>query len=907
MTVLFGRAREDRIGPTWDHEDTARTGRVLGGPSAVVALILLLLSTFGTPARAQCLAGWLPSESVPGIGDGVLALATLPSGDVIAGGTFTTAGGVPANYIARYNPTTRVWSALGSGTNAFLWAVAVLPDGDVIAGGRFTSAGGVAANSIARYHPTTGLWSALGSGANADVHVFVVLPDGDMIVGGSFTTAGGMAANHIARYNPTTGVWSALGSGLNSTVYSLALLPGGDLIVGGEFDFAGGVMANHIARYNPTSGTWSALGEGVADSNFTSVDALAVLPGGDVIAGGNFNRAGGAAAKRIARYNPATGIWSALGAGTTDDVSAMSLLPGGDLIVGGRFTMAGGIAASKIARYNPVTGAWSALGSGISGDSEFNVVQVRALTVLPGGDVVVGGWFGSAGGVIASHIARYNPTTDLWAGRGSGMNDDVHSLAILPGGDVIIGGQFTTADGVSANHIARYNPTTRTYSALGSGINTLYSNVTALAVLPGGDVIAGGNFTMAGGVTANSIARYNPTTGVFSALSSGMGTLYPSVLALAVLPGGDVIAGGTFTMAGGVPANYIARYNPTTGVWSSLGAGTDGLVYALALLPGGDVIAGGTFTATGGTTAGYIARYNPTTRVWSTLSSGMDRFVVALAVLPDGDVIAGGNFTRAGGAAATYVARYSPTTGTWSPLGAGIEISNNGSVYALAVLPDGDVIVGGDFIRAGGVATNYISRFNPTTGVWSALGAGTNGSVRTLAVLPGGDVLAGGFFSTAGGNESAYFARYTFGSSVAKITSQPQNTSACLAGSAIFSVTATSDEPLTYQWRKDTVAIETVTNPSAATMTLMLTDLSAADVGSYDCIVTNVCGSTTTNPATLTICIGDFDCDGGADGADVGAFFGAWEAGEARSDVNADGGVDGADVDTFFEHWEAGC
>ncbi len=38
-----------------------------------------------------------------------------------------------------------------------------------------------------------------------------------------------------------------------------------------------------------------------------------------------------------------------------------------------------------------------------------------------------------------------------------------------------------------------------------------------------------------------------------------------------------------------------------------------------------------------------------------------------------------------------------------------------------------------------------------------------------------------------------------------------------------------------------------------------------------------------------------------------GAFFGAWEAGEARSDVNADGGIDGADVNSFHEHWQASC
>ncbi|MBS0196292.1 MAG: hypothetical protein JSR77_05995 [Planctomycetes bacterium] len=55
-----------------------------------------------------------------------------------------------------------------------------------------------------------------------------------------------------------------------------------------------------------------------------------------------------------------------------------------------------------------------------------------------------------------------------------------------------------------------------------------------------------------------------------------------------------------------------------------------------------------------------------------------------------------------------------------------------------------------------------------------------------------------------------------------------------------------------------------------------------------------------------TPCFADFNQDGGIDGADVQAFFAAWEAGDFAADVNQDGGVDGADVDTFFAAWEAG-
>ena len=55
-----------------------------------------------------------------------------------------------------------------------------------------------------------------------------------------------------------------------------------------------------------------------------------------------------------------------------------------------------------------------------------------------------------------------------------------------------------------------------------------------------------------------------------------------------------------------------------------------------------------------------------------------------------------------------------------------------------------------------------------------------------------------------------------------------------------------------------------------------------------------------------TACSGDFNNDGGTDGADVEEFFRVWERGGFRADVNLDGGIDGADVEVFFASWEGG-
>lgn len=225
------------------------------------------------------------------------------------------------------------------------------------------------------------------------------------------------------------------------------------------------------------------------------------------------------------------------------------------------------------------------------------------------------------------------------------------------------------------------------------------------------------------------------------------------VFALTALPDGSLFAGGRFTTAGGWSANAIARCDKY-GNWGALGSGVGGLganyVLALAAAPSGDVFVGGRFTTAGGGTVNNIARYS--SGGWFGLGSGIGGGgapgVYALAVTyGTGDLIVGGTFITAGGVAANNIARYNSASGLWSTVGSGV----NGTVNALAILQDDSVIVGGSFTMAGGVAANNIARCNPTTGVWSALGSGINGTVNTLAVLQDGYVITGGTFTLAGG------------------------------------------------------------------------------------------------------------------------------------------------------------
>ncbi|HEU4419238.1 MAG TPA: hypothetical protein VFT55_09885, partial [Planctomycetota bacterium] len=215
-------------------------------PSAAVAVLLfaLVTSTVSENAAAQCSTQWLAGQGTAGTdGEGVRATTMWdPDGAgpiqpvLVVGGNFQVAGSAVPNNIAAYDPVSNVWSALGSGMNGSVRAVTTLPNGDLVAGGWFTTAGGVSAANIARWDGTS--WSALGSGMNGNVNAFTTLPNGDLVAGGGFTTAGGVSANRIARWNGTS--WSALGSGMNNRVSALTTLPNGDLVAGGGFTVVNG-------------------------------------------------------------------------------------------------------------------------------------------------------------------------------------------------------------------------------------------------------------------------------------------------------------------------------------------------------------------------------------------------------------------------------------------------------------------------------------------------------------------------------------------------------------------------------------------------------------------------------------------------------------------------------------------
>lgn len=124
--------------------------------------------------------------------------------------------------------------------------------------------------------------------------------------------------------------------------------------------------------------------------------------------------------------------------------------------------------------------------------------------------------------------------------------------------------------------------------------------------------------------------------------------------------------------------------------------------------------------------------------------------VNAIAVQPDGKMILGGSFTQVLGVARANVVRLN-ADGT---LDTTFDPKTNGPVNAVAVQADGKVVVGGNFssVQPNGAASAttryYIARLNANGTVDSSFAPAFNGVINAIVLEAGGGILVGGDFQS---------------------------------------------------------------------------------------------------------------------------------------------------------------
>lgn len=715
------------------------------------SLTCAIVFALASPGTAQCTWQLEPTgNGIPGV-DQTVACSTVwdpdgagPQGPLLVlGGDFNVAGPLLASYVVAFDTASALWQSLGS-LDSFPRAFVVLPNGTLVAGGGFQSG----AEPLMQWNGTA--WTPFAGASSLpgqQVVSLAVAANGDLVaVARQYSVP--MSAWVSSVHRLVGGAWQTLGTATGPSypeIFTVLALPNGALVVGGRFQAIQGVAAAGVAMWNGT--VWAPLGAGTLGN----VAALARLPNGDLVAGGLFAAIGGVAAANVARWDG--GAWSPLGAGTGGGMSgggnvfALRTRTNGELIAAGLFTGAGGSAAYMVAGWDGV--AWNALGGGIEYDPSPGSGSVLTLLEAPNGELVAGGGFQTASGRDAPSVARFDGTT-WWPLAANGIGNATRAVAWGGNGDVVLGGAFRDIDGIPMHGIARQDGTG--WHALGAGVAPLLPTTSAIVndvlVTPTGDIVVGGDFATAGGVGADAIARWDGSAwhGLGGGMAGGAGPR-PVVLAVARAPNGDVIAAGDFATAGGVAADNIARWNGSA--WSAFGGGLPGdPVHAVAVLSSGDIVA-----VRSAQLSSEVLRWDGA--AWQTIGlTSTSAFVAgharALLAMPDGSLVIGGDFARIDFQPFARVARWS--AGAWQPLGAGLAA---GQVRTLAQLPDGDVIAGG-YLPLPGQPDGTLARWDGAA--WTPL-LGAPLACDRVAVDPRGEFAAAGSFLFAGNVASAYFAR----------------------------------------------------------------------------------------------------------------------------------------------------
>jgi uncharacterized delta-60 repeat protein len=458
-------------------------------------------------------------------------------------------------------------------------------------------------------------------------------------------------------------------------------------------------------------------------------------------------------------------------------VNAVALQPDGKIVVGGYFTQfqptgSTAVAAAYIARLNHDGSVDTTFSPGTDG-------VVRSVLIQANGQIVIAGEFlnvrgtGSTTLVPHAYLARLNADGTLDSTFNPTADKIVYAVAQQADGRLVIGGSFDTIGTTTRNHIARLN----TDGSLDTSFDPNADKpVLSLAVEPNGQIVVGGGFSKlqpngaSASTTRNCLARVNADGSLDTSFDPEPNG---SVMAILLLPNGQIVLGGQFTTlqpngaSSFTQADFLARVNADGTLDTTFIVNPLEYVDALALQPDGKIIFGGIFTqifpstSLTSTAVSYLARVNPNGTLDGTFIPQPNQAVNAIAVQPDGNVIAAGYFTSLQPLDTTlplqrgYIARlttYGVPDSTLAPDAAG-------TVLASLPLPNGQVLIGGTFLSVGGATRSYLARLNADGTVDAAFNPSVNGPVQTLAVEGDGKYLIGGSFNIVDGFDRNYIAR----------------------------------------------------------------------------------------------------------------------------------------------------
>ncbi len=692
-------------------------------------------------------------------------------GKILIGGNFTVVGGQLKTGIVRLNVNGTIDNTFNttfdSGTGAGDFAIQ--PDGKIIVVGSFTQVNGNNSNRIARLNSDGSFDNTfnVGAGANDDVSTLSLQPDGRVIIGGNFSSINGTGRTNLARLNSDGSLDLSYNTNVLeffvSPITQIEVQPNGQIYVSGWFSQINGVNHRGIVRLNADGSRDNGFSE-VSGFNNLIVETFAVQSDGKVLIGGIFSSNTGTAPRGIARLNTDGTVDTSFvaTADINESIQSISIRPDNKIIIGGPFKKINGVTKNNLALLNLDGTLDNTFGASFS-----NNANVRRIFQQIDGSLLIGGDFTAVNGNSRDNLARLDAAGNLdttfqqnFAGFGL-----VNDVAKTSDGKILVAGSFDRVNGFFTDKIAKINQNGMVDSAfsvnsvttvVSGGLGT--SSIVETEIQPDGKIIIGGNFNTINGVSRIALARLNSDGSLDSTFDAGTGPNNTFTLEIAALADGKILIGGTFSLYNGVERKAFARLNADgsldTSFLGNLNSGISNAADVEAILvdANGKIFIGGSFLSVNGTSINNIAKLNSDGSLDLTFTppipSGISASIRSLALQPDGKLLVGGWGVSNNQAPLLYRLNANGTQdSTFNSGKIGFGSSSEG-VFSIISLPNGRILIGGQFSSINGVVRRNVARLISNGSLDYAFDPqNLSKSISAMLVQADGNLVVGGSFS----------------------------------------------------------------------------------------------------------------------------------------------------------------
>lgn len=795
-------------------------------------------STFHEPYLARVRTdGTIDGVSSAALNRPVRDIQTDGSGRIVILGEFFSVNGVAHDYLIRLNSDLSLdvtfMSNVGTATYETPGVMKVDSSGSVFVGGRFNDFNGTSADGLVKLDSTGQLDSGFTIPVIENSHytntyyrvvtAIDIDATGKVLIGGNFTDVNGVTRNGLARLNTDGSLDTTFdpGGGLGKfdMVYGLKALASGKVLVAGSFTSFDSTAVNGFIRLEADGSLDAAFTEYPVSGGGTNLKELA---DGTLVTHGRFTE-------------------------YFDGTSAQNL-------TGLAFLNADGTLSSS--QHTFAWEEWDALNAPSR--------EVHDVISKSGGGYVLAGAFLTGPAVESRGLVELDSAGDLSQGWTVWKQANyVEAIARAGDGSLFIGGRFSYADGVLCQGLIKLKPD-------GSiDTNFIFDLQNEFFFAPPSEVrtiVNAGSHIYVGGfleyvVTQNEdptpiaelkgVLRLDAETGEvdttfqFSAQSS--------VSYLFLLSDGTVLVSGYDVDSEQSGQQKLAHVDSTGTIlraWD-VSDGPRSSTNMIAELPSGKLLIGGFSNVQAGDSAwGHVVRLDSNLDVDSSFDPGDGPSwpVRSILATPDGGAYLAGGFTSYDNEPVWKVVKIDATGALDSSFTPPADMLGN-TEWAV-VDPAGRLLLAGSIYTAGGYSLPGVVRLHPDGSLDETVFAGSQWGGGTIydAVLDGTELDMVGSFDEFDSVRFPGYVRFAAPVGAPVIITQPEGDLVASEDDVSFSVVATGDPVLQYQWYKDDVAL-TGENSS----TLQLLDVDAQDQGVYFVAVSNDEGLTESQWAELFV------------------------------------------------------